>query len=332
MKMKASLLWALLIGLSNLLPALSQQDELPSTAPCFMLSADPANRNEFVLSSSPPTGTNCMQTPKDGYYRLTITPDLPGRYEMQEEDSGLGYAWSYPALGIHYCVDAGSTLTLVDFVEGAIMLVTMARLPPGETCNPEIIGYDPEYTPVEPPEVPPNGAGWSTPRYYLKADYFGYTVAGEAGVVITMENADNVEIGGDHGGDEYHSIEVQWYLDEQEKRFYGFIESNGTHWNMYEVRVYNSNGEWEYFEGLEGVVAGKRGECFYQSALVLTNDRGSEVRFSNLVLAVFLPWDEQQQPSVMAGRSSAAPEICPDPFITDSANDRTEDDQGGAVV
>jgi hypothetical protein len=263
--------------------------------------------NEFLLSSSPSSGgINCLTTPStsEGAFRVTIIPDLPGQYGITEEvtkgdweGDGLvttGFSWTSSSRGVHYCVDGDKNITFGPFVGNATVKVSTRAVGPDEFCESDYVGYG-DYIPVQPALVPPGGIAWSALRYYLQAGYFGYQVAGED--VVTAENGTSLSITGDPGGPGYHSIEASWVLDGKEKRFNGYFESNGIHWNLYEARVYNEDQDWVYFT-TRNDVQGTRDSCFQRRSLVLTSldpttRAKSEIRFENLTLATFLPWQDQ---------------------------------------
>jgi hypothetical protein len=88
------------------------------------------------------------------------------------------------------------------------------------------------------------------------------------------------------------SIEIYWYVGGQEKRFQGFFDSDGSTWNMFEARVSDNLGEWEYFDQLTDI-SGQRETCFVRDSLLITNSKGSVFRFDNITLATYLLWEDQ---------------------------------------
>ena len=248
-------------------------------------------------------------------YRLTIVPDLMGRYSIihqaiYDDDetgddfnaegawTGQGYAWTAPSAGLYYCVAGGTDIAFDEFVEGSAInvVVELVASSSDEECISREMSYD-GYAPVvvhNTEVVPAMGALWSSLRYFLRADFFGYTVAGEE--TVTMAEGINVEIGGDPGGDDYMSIEITWFDTEgREKRFNGYIDSDGTSWNMGEARVYDNAGDWVTFAPLTEM-KGYRDACFRKKQLVLNNVGGNDIHqiwFENLTLATFLPWSDE---------------------------------------
>eukprot|EP00529_Nitzschia_sp_RCC80_P012923 CAMPEP_0113507180 /NCGR_PEP_ID=MMETSP0014_2-20120614/36315_1 /TAXON_ID=2857 /ORGANISM="Nitzschia sp." /LENGTH=601 /DNA_ID=CAMNT_0000402747 /DNA_START=99 /DNA_END=1904 /DNA_ORIENTATION=+ /assembly_acc=CAM_ASM_000159 len=191
---------------------------------------------------------------------------------------------------------------------------------------------------------------WSSPRYVLEASNFEYTIQSQSPHQDTltqkesesMTGATNIMIDGDPGWNYenipvpeldygYMSIEIEWLssTDGKDRRFFGYFSSNSTHYNMFEARVVNKyTGDWESFENLEGVISGPLGSCFTDESLVMTNQIGSQIRFDNITLAVFLPWqdkdgDEADEPSlpVLEARSSTFP-FGSDEYCTELATSR----------
>jgi hypothetical protein len=87
------------------------------------------------------------------------------------------------------------------------------------------------------------------------------------------------------------SIEIYWFIGGQEKRFYGYFESDGSTWNVFEARVFDNSGEWEYFDQLTDI-SGQRETCFVRDSLLISNSKGSVIRFDNITLAPYLLWEE----------------------------------------
>jgi len=270
-------------------------------------------RGETCLLVSPPPGGS------GGSYRLSIRPDLCGRYSIYETSGGYdpsdggvpdgvsGYAWNPPSEGLYYCVDSSVGVTRIDFdefVSGSVIAVSAERVSDGSECVTGPMsraGYVPVRIPFDPSyyEEHPDAVQWSSYRYYLRADYFGYTVASdvEEGTVTLADAAGQVEVYGDPGTDAYHSIEITWISgnDGTEKRFYAYIDRDGGNWRVFEARVYNVNGEWEFFDGIAlQEMTGELDRCFRRESLVLTNPSGSTIRFENITLATFLLWDDHE--------------------------------------
>jgi hypothetical protein len=138
---------------------------------------------------------------------------------------------------------------------------------------------------------------WSHPRYYLKASEFKFEIPGEG--TVTMRNGRSVIFDGDWDPQTYMSIEVTWTglslmtQGGKEKRFFGYLNANGTNWWMGEARVYNTDEQWIRFNDPNTpLMSGKLNECFQRNELVLssTDPPGSKITFKNVALAAFLPW------------------------------------------
>ena len=138
---------------------------------------------------------------------------------------------------------------------------------------------------------------WSHPRYYLKASEFKFEIPGEG--TVTMRNGRSVIFDGDWDPQMYMSIEVTWTglslmtQGGKEKRFFGYLNANGTNWWMGEARVYNADEQWITFHDPNTpLMSGKINECFQRNELVLssTYPPGSKITFKNVALAAFLPW------------------------------------------
>lgn len=235
----------------------------------------------------------------------------------------VGYAWTAPDIGLTYCVDAGTDIAFTDFVEGSALSVTMELVPEDEECVSDTF-MSSEDNPADTTSSDDNGSiRWSDTRYFLKADYFGYTVAGEE--TVTLRDPVNLAISGDPGGDDYMTVEVTWNDQSgRERRFYGYLESDGQAWTMFEARVYDNSGDWVTFASgppLSAEARGNRDECFQQESLVLStfdeNDRLSQVRFDNLTLATFLPWSDQNAMEECMNRKYMLPTVVnPDTTFT----------------
>ena len=133
---------------------------------------------------------------------------------------------------------------------------------------------------------------WSHPRYYLKASEFKFEIPGEG--TVTMRNGRSVIVDGTS-----ISIEVTWTglslmtQGGKEKRFFGYLNENGTNWWMREARVYNTDEQWiRFYDPNTPLMSGKLNECFQRNELVLssTDPPGSKITFKNVALAAFLPW------------------------------------------
>lgn len=235
--------------------------------------------------------TACFVVPDTGIeqYRLTIRTPVYGRYSISE--GSMGYSWSAPADGIYYCVLGGTQIVFDEYIEGANVTVEAELLDPSSDCFSDYISFN-GHVPIETPE---NGATsevyWSSHRYYLHAAHFEYQVQGEE--PVTMVNGTRIQVSGDPGDDTYCSIEVEWYMDGLEKRFFAYLYVNGPTWRIEEMRVYDNTEDWAYFENLGSTILGDLGACFTASDLTVSNAEGSEIRFENLTLATFLPWTDE---------------------------------------
>ena len=305
--------------------------------PATCAAVDAASTTAVTLNHNSEEGFTCLSVPdasgddiqQAGLFKLTIIPSVIGRYELmhalppadyditddnQYVSSGMGYAWTAPDTGLTYCVDAGTDIAFIEFVEGATLSVAVEWVPEDEACVSDTFIGDGGNNLL--PDTGGDGDGsieWSDTRYILKADYFGYTVAGEE--TVTLSDPVNLEVTGDPGGDDYMTIEVTWNDPSgRERRFYGYLESDGREWTMFEARVYDNSGEWVTFASgppTSAEARGNRDECFQQESLVLStfdeNDRLSQIRFDNLTLLTFLPWSDQSAMEECTNRTSILP-------------------------
>jgi hypothetical protein len=245
---------------------------------------------------------NCVVVPSDGRdeYRLAIRNSVYGRYELSQQvtdTSGIGFAWNPPADGIYYCVESGSIISFTEFVDWSFVTIQTEDVI-GDECNSDYISFN-GLKPVDPDWLNAKVA-WTSHTYSLTADEFVYQVDCEGSVVWNTITADKVDIGGDPGDSTYSTIEVTWdATDGKEKRFYAYMRANNTHWEMFEVRVYNENEDWEYF--YDPGIAGRLEECYVQDGLEVMNEDGTSFAFHGLRLATFLPWSENQWQDCFSG-------------------------------
>jgi hypothetical protein len=152
---------------------------------------------DSIVALSPSVGeSTCFIAPGslDEIYRFVIVPNAPGRYTVAEAadatGASCGYSWDEPVDGLYYCLRGSTVVMLIEFVLGSSVSVTAE--PSDETCITQPISSG-GYSPVK---VPNNGNGisaayWSSFRYFLYADYFGYTVWGEE--TVTMADGMNFD-------------------------------------------------------------------------------------------------------------------------------------------
>jgi hypothetical protein len=294
MKMNISLAWLLLlmVGLgaetagAQQCPLLTEGDILSLTLLSSSLATSSVRQSQANSEEA-----NCFIVPgtSSDKYRLTIRNYVYGRFSIYDA-TGSGYAWNPNADGIYYCTQGGKTITFEEFPEtGATVTILAEKLEDSEECFSDFIGFDgilPVGTPGNTTEI-----YWSSHRYYLKAASFEYQVAGED-APVTMANGKNIDIGGDPGDEEYSAIEVTWDIDGKEKRFYGYLSASpdDDSWKMFEARVYDNTQEWKEFYNPEGV-NGSLEQCFKRDSLVISDGAGSEIRFQEVTLATFLPWE-----------------------------------------
>ena len=231
--------------------------------------------------------TNCFTMPgsADIHYQATILNSVYGRHEISEGNSG--YAWGDNADGIYYCVDGGTTISFSEYPTNSVVTISAIEMS-ADQCNSDVVSYGG----VVPATPPTSSSGtdvyFSSHRYYLKAMHFEYTVAGED--TVTFEDAQSVQMSGDPGNDEYHSIEVNWRsADDKDKRLFAYVYADGSSWEIREVRVYNNQQEWVYFYPND-YLKGNLGGCFKRESLIINNGNGSEIKFTGLSLATFTPW------------------------------------------
>lgn len=287
------LFYLVLGGVTNLVAHVKANDDCP-IVPLNSAGAS------LQLNLSTENTLNCFTVRGDlsENYRVKIWNHVYGRFEIGLVGGSIGYAWGPNADGIYYCARGGSVLAFDEFPtmdDGTPVRVSVsAEMKPLEDCFSDYIAFDG----IVPVKTTENGDSteifWSGHKYFLKASHFEYKVKDED--PITMKYGKSIVISGDPGNDEYISIEVEWIdaYDGKEKRFFGYIQSDGNTWNMYEARVYDATEEWVYFTNLN-VVSGSREECFYVKELILTNNNGDEVKFLDISLATFLQWGSQNK-------------------------------------
>jgi len=269
---------------------------VPSNAePCPIVEVDTKVPLELKLGSG---NSNCFQvgnSSSQDVVRLTIVNDqFYGRYAIS--NSGSGYAWSNGADGIYYCARNGESIVFDEFPEEVdpTVYIYAVNLPKGSTCSSEVIGY---YG-VLPVPTPTNGdtteVFWSHHKYYLHAKHFEYQVKGED--VVTMKHAKWIAIGGDPGDSQYSTIEIEWE-DENgvERRFNGYMGGTVSTWYMEELRIYNNEQDWAYFEVRPDSFKGIKESCFRADTYTVTNLEGDTIKFEEMTLATFMPWIDEEE-------------------------------------
>ncbi len=294
-----SIIMAKFCSLLASIALLSIGQVVPSNAKeCPVVEIDSKVPLKLALDSE---NSNCFQV-GDSFsldpVRLTILNGEPyGRYEIS---SGFtGYAWSKDAYGIYYCAKVGDTIVFKNFPrEGRPIVSIYAELhiPKDSTCSSDVIGYYYSDLPIPTPtNGDTTGVFWSHHKYFLITKHFEYQVKGED--VVSMKNAKEIDIDGDPGDEEYSTIEVEWE-DENgvERRFNGYMKGSVSTWQMFEVGVYNNEGDWVmvYPNSVESL-SGAKGTCFKTDSLSLTNTEGDIVKFEGLSLATFMPWDDKEE-------------------------------------
>jgi hypothetical protein len=259
--------------------------------------------SSMELSLTASENDRCFVVPGDSseQYLLTIRNEEYARYHIRSisRNGSSGYAWNPSADGIYYCTIGGDTITFdmptVDFDNDTIIdgiRVTVRAILEESDCVSGFIGFN-GIIPLEAPDVEIDSTEiyWSSHRFYLKAAHFEYQVVGEP--PITMAYATKVRVAGDPGDSGFSSIEVVWIdLDGKEKGFVGYISSDGEAWTIDETRVYNAAEEWVFFNNQSGV-SGKLDTCYQKEIIVISNGE-SEIRFRNVTLAAFIPWEEEE--------------------------------------
>jgi hypothetical protein len=263
---------------------------------------DADSTRELSLTAS--ENDRCFVVPGDSseQYLLTIRNAEYARYDItssSQNGAASGYAWNPNADGIYYCTKGGDTITFdmptVNFDNDTIidgLTVTVRASLQESDCVSGYIGFNGNI-PLEAPDIETDSTEiyWSGHRFYFKAAHFEYQVVGEP--PISMAYATKVRVAGDPGDSGYSSIEVEWMaLSGKEKRFNGYISSDGEAWTMDEARIYDATEEWAFFNNPSGV-SGKLDTCYQKENLVISNGE-SEIRFRNVTIAAFIPWEQEE--------------------------------------
>ena len=239
---------------------------------------------------------NCFTTPGTAgtRYRLTIRNNVYGHYAIRVSSSGpvsMGYGWGSPADGIYYCVNGSHTLYFNNYVADAV--ITVSAEVKQRDCNSDFISFNG----VAPIDVPSIGATkevyWSGHKYFLKAASFQIEVKTD-NELVTMSDSTDIEITGDPGSATYSTMEISWTIGGKSRRFYAYMYADSAEdgdWRVDEVRVYDKNMHWVYFNDLTDL-KGKKGNCFKRDTLVLKNNNGDRVTFEDVTIAAFLPWSD----------------------------------------
>jgi len=279
------------------------------------------------ISSPPPPTTNEDEAAASTatMLKVTIHTDEIGRYSILHADpesfdddysaafTAVGYSWTAPSRGIYYCVSSGTNLTFNEYVQGATILVMVEVVPEDEVCESETMDAMESGSGNHDDDVAEQDHSilWDSRGYYLRADYFSYTVAGEE--TVYFQDSENARVVGSRNGDSLITIEVSWENDGQEKGFYALVQGSLTppdernegeqnirrsSWRMTEARVLNNDQEWVSFNltipGASEHLFGFRNECYQKESVVLSalddDDNLHQIHFYNLTFMPFVPW------------------------------------------